>query len=166
MVLNEYHTRVKNPMYWNADAVVIEKVTGLVINDSNQALTRYRAGELDHLEPLPPGQYPALAAELPDQATSVPRLCSYYYAINHTDSGVPALHDGRVRKALSMAIDRDVIVGQLLKGGQWPAYNFTHRNGRLRDARHRLRQARPGRARRGSQATDERGRCRRSHPEN
>ena len=127
VVLNEYHTRVKNPMYWNADAVVIEKVTGLVINDSNQALTRYRAGELDHLEPLPPGQYPALAAELPDQATSVPRLCSYYYAINHTDSGVPALHDGRVRKALSMAIDRDVIVGQLLKGGQWPAYNFTHR---------------------------------------
>ena len=127
VVLNEYHTRVKNPMYWNAANVVIEEVTGLVINDSNQALTRYRAGELDHLEPLPPGQYPALKEELPDQATSVPRLCSYYYAINHTDSGVPALHDVRVRRALSMAIDRKVIVDQLLKGGQWPAYNFTHR---------------------------------------
>ena len=126
VVLNEYHTRVRNPMYWGADTVIIEKVTGLVINDSNQALTRYRAGELDHLEPLPPGQYPALKAELTDQATSVPRLCSYYYAINHTESGNPALHDVRVRRALGLAIDRDVIVARVLKGGQWPAYNFTH----------------------------------------
>ena len=126
LVLNEYHTRVKNPMYWDADNVIIEKVTGLVINDDNQALTRYRAGELDHLDSLPPGQYPALREELPDEATSVPRLCSYYYAFNHTSSGNPALHDVRVRKALGFAIDRDVIVSQLLKGGQWPAYNFTH----------------------------------------
>ena len=126
VVLNEYHTRVRNPMYWDADKVIIEKVTGLVINDSNQALTRYRAGELDHLDSLPPGQYPALEEELPDEATSVPRLCSYYYAINHTESGNPALRDVRVRRALGLAIDRDVIVNQVLKGGQWPAYNFTH----------------------------------------
>ena len=126
VALNEYHTRVRNPMYWGADRVIIEKVTGLVINDVNQALTRYRAGELDHLEPLPPGQYPALSEELPDEATSVPRLCSYYYAFNHTASGNPALRDVRVRRALSLAIDREVIVGQVLKGGQWPAYNFTH----------------------------------------
>ena len=126
LVLNEYHTRVKNPVYWDADNVIIEKVTGLVINDSNQALTRYRAGELDHLDSLPPGQFPVLEKELPDEAASVPRLCSYYYAFNHTESGNAALHDVRVRTALSFAIDRDVIVNQLLKGGQWPAYNFTH----------------------------------------
>ena len=89
VVLNEYHSRVRNPMYWGADEVIIEKVTGLVINDVNQALTRYRAGELDHLEPLPPGQYPALKEELPDEAASVPRLCSYHYAFNHTGSGNP-----------------------------------------------------------------------------
>lgn len=126
LVLNEYHTRVKNPEYWDADNVIIEKVTGLVINDSNQALTRYRAGELDHLEPLPSGQFPQLKEELPDEATSVPRLCSYYYAINFSDSGNEALKDVNVRKALSYAVDRDVIVDQVLKGGQKPAYNFTH----------------------------------------
>ena len=126
LVLNEYHKRVKNPEYWAADNVIIEEVTGLVINDDNQALTRYRAGELDHLQPLPAGQYPALKEEMPDEATSVPRLCSYYYAINHSQSGHPALQDVRVRRALSMAIDRNVIVERLLKGGQWPAYNFTH----------------------------------------
>ena len=126
VVLNEFHTRVRNPIYWNADKTILEQVTGLVINDVNQALTRYRAGELDHLEPLPPGQYPRLKKELPDEARSVPRLCSYYYAINHTKSGNPALRDVRVRRALSLAVDRDVIVKQLLKGGQWSAYNFTH----------------------------------------
>ena len=126
MVVNEFHTRVKNPLYWDADRVILEKVTGLVINDVNQALTRYRAGELDHLEPLPPGQYPALKKALPDEASSVPRLCSYYYAINHSASGNPALRDVRVRRALSLAVDRAVIVDRLLKGGQWPAYNFTH----------------------------------------
>ena len=126
VALNEYHTRVKNPLYWGAADVIIEQVTGLVINDDNQALTRYRAGELDHLEPVPAGQFPALKEELPDEATSVPRLCSYYYAFNHSESGNPALHDVRVRRALSLAIDRDIIVDRLLKGGQWPAYNFTH----------------------------------------
>ena len=126
LVLNEYHTREKNEMYWDADNVILDKVTGVVINDVNTALTRYKAGELDHLEPLPPGQFPVLKAELPDEATSVPRLCSYYYAINHTDSGHPALQDVRVRQALSYALDRNVVVDQILKGGQTTAYNFTH----------------------------------------
>ena len=71
--------------------VIIEKVTGLIINDVNQALTRYKAGELDKVEPLPPGQFPALKEEMPDQATSVPRLCSYYYTFNHREEGQEAL---------------------------------------------------------------------------
>ncbi len=127
LVLNEFHTRVKNPMYWDADNVILEKVTGLVINDHNQALTRYLAGELDYMDDLPPGQFPNLQAEYPDEAFVTPRLCSYYYAFNFTDSGNPALQDVRVRQALSYAIDRQVIVDNVLKGGQWPAYNFAHR---------------------------------------
>lgn len=125
-VPNEYHKRVKSDTYWNADKTIIEEVTGIVINDSNTALTRYRAGELDYLEPLPPGQYESLAQELPDEAHSVPRLCSYYYAINFRDTANPALADVNVRRALSYAVDRDVIVDQVLKGGQLPSYNFTH----------------------------------------
>ena len=124
-VPKEYHTRERNPYYWNNKATFIEQVTGKVVNDENLALTRYLAGELD-MTGVPSGQYPNLAASYPDEAKSVPILCSYYFAINHTDSGHPALRDPRVRKALSYAVDRDVIVKSVLKGGQYPAYNFTH----------------------------------------
>ncbi|MEM9032215.1 MAG: peptide ABC transporter substrate-binding protein, partial [Pseudomonadota bacterium] len=126
IAVNEFFTLEKSPTYWDADNVIIEEVTGVVINDVNTALTRYKAGELDKLEPLPPGQYPALLEEMPEQAHSVPRLCNYYYAFNHTETGHPALQDVRVREAMAYAIDRDVIVEQVLKGGQQPAYNFTH----------------------------------------
>lgn len=124
-VPKEYHTRERNTHYWNNDATLVEKVTGKVINDENLALTRYLAGEIDRTE-VPSGQYPDLADRYPEEATSVPILCSYYFAINHTGSSHPALGDRRVRQALSYALDRDIIVDSVLKGGQYPAYNFTH----------------------------------------
>ena len=117
---------VKSESYWGAEDVIITDITGLVINDSNQALTRWKAGELDYMDDLPPGQFPTLQKDHPGEAFSTPRLCSYYYAFNQTDSGHPALKDPNVRKALSFAIDRNVIVDQVLKGGQTAAYNFAH----------------------------------------
>ena len=124
-VPNEYHSRTRNPLYWDNANTIIEKVTGLVINDEHQALTRYFADEVDRTG-IPAGQYPNLKTQYPDQATSMPSLCTYYFAFNHTDSGHPALRDRRVRTALSYAFDRDIIINNLLKGGQEPAYGFTH----------------------------------------
>lgn len=130
-VLSEYVpgeklTRSRNEMYWNNDATIIDEVTALIINDSNLALTRYLAGEIDYVTDVPAGQYPRLSSEYPDQAMSFPSSCSYYYYINHSDSGNPALQDPRVREALSLAVDRGVIVNNILAGGQREAYTFTH----------------------------------------
>jgi len=121
----ERSVRTRNPMYWDNENTIIETVVALVINDENQALTRYLAGELDRTE-VPAGQYPRLAEEYPDEALSFPLLCSYYYNINLTDTGPEALQDVRVRQALSLAIDRDIIVNNVLAGGQVPAYTLTH----------------------------------------
>ena len=117
---------VKSDTYWDADNVILEEIEFLVVNDENQALTRYLADEIDHVEPLPAGQYPRLKEEYPDEATVVPRLCSYYYALNQSENGPEALKDPRVRTALALAIDRDVIVDQVLQGGQGAAYFFAH----------------------------------------
>jgi len=121
---NERSVRERNPMYWNNEATIIEKSVALVINDENTALTRFLAGELDRTE-VPTGQYPRLKAEYPDNALSFPRLCSYYYTFNVSDSGPEAFKDVRVRQALSYAIDRNVITDQVLQGGQFAAYTFT-----------------------------------------
>ena len=117
---------VKSDTYWDSDNVFITDITGLVINDPNQALTRWKAGELDYMDDLPPGQFPTLQKDHPGEAFSTPRLCSYYYAFNQTETGNPALKDPNVRRALSYAIDRNVIVDQVLKGGQTAAFNFAH----------------------------------------
>jgi len=121
----ERTTRERNPLYWDNANTVIEKVVSLVINDENQALTRYLAGELDKTE-VPTGQYPRLLEEYPTEAVSFPLLCSYYYNVNLTDTGNPALQDVRVRQALSLAIDRDIVVNNVLAGGQVAAYTLTH----------------------------------------
>ena len=125
MELNEYWSASKNPEYWDADNVVIDEVSSYIINDTSQALTRWEAGEFDLLEPVPAGSYPRLQEQYPDAAHSTPRLCTYYYTLNQGENAPEALKDPRVRQALSLAIDRDVIVDRLLQGGQGAAYTFT-----------------------------------------
>ncbi len=125
-ILGEKVVMERNPMYWDDANTIITKATALTINDENAALTRYLAGELDRTQ-IPTGQYPKLSAEYPDEAHSVPQSCSYIYMFNLDEAkGPEALKDVRVRKALSYAIDRDIIVDKILQGGQSPSYNWTH----------------------------------------
>ena len=124
-VPQEKLVRVRNEQYWDNDATIIDSVTSLIINDEAVALTRYLAGELDRTD-VPAGQFPRLQAEYPEQAVSVPLACSYYYMFNLRDGASEDIQDANVRKALSLAIDRDIITENVLAGGQEPAYTFTH----------------------------------------
>ncbi len=121
---NERSVRERNPMYWNNDETIMERVVALVINDENVALTRYFAGELDRTD-IPTGQFPRLKQEYPDEAFSIPRLCSYYYTFNLSSTGPEPFKDARVRRALSLAVDRRIITENILAGGQREAYTFT-----------------------------------------
>jgi oligopeptide transport system substrate-binding protein len=121
----ERSVRSRNEMYWDNANTFIDTVTALVINDENQALTRWLAGELDRTE-VPTGQFPRLQQEYPGEAVTFPLLCSYYLNVNMTESGNPALQDVRVREALALAINRDIIVENILAAGQAPAYTLTH----------------------------------------
>ena len=123
-VPSERSVRERNPQYWDNENTIIEKVVALVINDENQALTRYFAGELDRTE-MPAGQFPKMKEEHPDEAISFPRLCNYYYPFNLSDSGPEFFKDVRVRQALALAVDRKIITENILAGGQPEAYTFT-----------------------------------------
>ncbi|WP_299770210.1 peptide ABC transporter substrate-binding protein [uncultured Tateyamaria sp.] len=122
-VPKERSVRSRNEMYWDNENTVLDTVTTFVIGDEAQGLTRWRAGEVDMTD-IPAGQYPALAEEFPDEAFALPRLCNYYFNFNLT-SGPEAFKDVRVRQALAMAVDREVIVDRVLQGGQFPAFSFT-----------------------------------------
>ena len=121
---NERATRERSVTYWNNGATILDKVVTLVVNDENTDLTRYLAGEYDK-GTVPTGQYLRLKEEYPNQATSFPRLCTYYYWFNVSESGQPALKDVRVRQALSYAVNRTVITENILQAGQVDAYTFT-----------------------------------------
>lgn len=116
----------RNPLYWDDAGTTLDTVTALVINDENQAVTRWRDGELDKTAVVPAGQFPALKEELGDETVAVPNLCTYYYQFNMRPDATAALQDVRVREALSLAVDRGVIVNAILAGGQREAYGLTH----------------------------------------
>ncbi|MBA4489324.1 peptide ABC transporter substrate-binding protein [Paracoccus sp. S1E-3] len=118
-------TLEKNDNYWDAANTIITKAKGITVNDINIGLTRYQSGELDRVD-IPAGQYPRLKESNPEEAITTPLACSYAYIFNVSDKGPEALKDVRVRKALSLAVNRDVIVDKVLQGGQKPAWTWTH----------------------------------------
>ncbi len=111
---------VKNENYWNAENVNLEKIVMYMISDESTAHTRYTAGELDINEFVPSDEIPTLIAEDPTFYI-LPKIGTYYYAFNMNN---PALQDVRVRKALSLAINREQIVKEVTKGGQKIAYGY------------------------------------------
>ena len=123
-VPNETLVRERNPMYWNDTNTILEKIVIKIVNDENVALTRYFAGEFDKTG-VPTGQFLRMQKRYPDEVYSSPSLCTYYYNLNMGKHGPESLKDKRVRQALSYAINRDIIVKNILQAGQFPAYTFT-----------------------------------------
>ena len=124
-VLSEYKmgdqlVYVKNENYWNAENVTLDKIIYYMIVDESTAYTKYAAGELDINEFIPADEMPKLIAEDPTFYV-LPKIGTYYYAYN---MNTPALQDVRVRKALSLAIDKEQIVNEVTRSGQIAATGF------------------------------------------
>lgn len=118
----EYVKLVKNPLFYDAENVKIEAVYFYPTDDAVAALKRYRAGELDFLDPFPADQYEQLKATIPDQVKVFPTLTTAYIAFN---SRKPPFDDRRAREAFALAYNRDVVINQVLKLGEQPAFAFT-----------------------------------------
>ena len=112
---------VKSDQYYDAKDVKIDKVNYYTLEDQAAALKRYRAGEFDILTSFPADQYDWIQKNLPGQAHVVPFLGTYYYVMNATK---PPFNDKRVRQALSMAVNREVIGPKILGTGELPMYSW------------------------------------------
>lgn len=120
-------TVIKNP-YWPADieAVPQPKIEEVVfrILDSSAALAEFESGNLTGMSEVPTSELDRLKAdpELSEALSIGEDMCTYYYGFNTTAQFV---NDARVRRALSMAIDRQSLIDNVAKGGQIPAQWWT-----------------------------------------
>lgn len=112
---------VKNPNYWNAKEINLEKITMLMVKESTTALNMFLGDEADMIglkgsdvQKVQDEGYETLA--YPDGATA-------YFEFNLTD---PIMKNNNIRKALTYAIDRKTFVEKVLKNSSTPALSFTH----------------------------------------
>jgi oligopeptide transport system substrate-binding protein len=110
-----------NPRFYDAPNSKLARVVYTPTADLNSGLTRFRAGELDMQLDFPLSQIDALRAELQAETRLTPTLLTYYLALNTQN---PKFTDVRVRRALSLAVDRDILTTKVLRAGEQPAYSF------------------------------------------
>ncbi|WP_312285168.1 oligopeptide ABC transporter substrate-binding protein OppA [Yokenella regensburgei] len=122
-VVNERIVLERNPNYWDNAKTVINQVTYLPISSEITDVNRYRSGEIDMTyNNMPIELFQKLKKEIPNEVHVDPYLCTYYYEINNQKA---PFTDERVRAALKLGMDRDIIVNKVKNQGDLPAYGFT-----------------------------------------
>ena len=115
-------TLVRNPMYWDNGNTIIEEVHYLPIEEASTELKRYRAGEVDITGSIPANQLDWIKKHLPGELHIAPTLGTYYYGFNLTR---PPFKDNlKLRQALSMAVDREILTEKISRAGEIPAYGW------------------------------------------
>ncbi len=112
---------VKNENYYDVQRVKLDGVDYTMIAEETTSLSAFESGEIDGSDTLPNPQIPKLQAEKNPGFTIHPQLGTYYYSFNVTKEPT---NNPKVRRALSLAIDRKAIVEVVTKGGQIPALAY------------------------------------------
>ena len=118
---NTHVKLAKNPKFYDAANVAIDEIIYYPQEDRAAVLKRFRAGEVDITRDFPSDQIDWLRKNLPEETRIAPYLGTYYYPINTAKA---PFNDVRVRKALSMAVNREILTEKVLKTGEIPAYSF------------------------------------------
>ncbi len=111
---------VKNENYWQQEKVKIDKIQISMLVEESTMLSAYEAGEVDIIEDVPVQEIKRLKNE--DETFHILPLTGTYFYVFNTQK--PPFDDARVRKALSYAIDRDIIVKNISQGGEQAATGF------------------------------------------
>ncbi len=123
-IINERIVVVRNPQYWDNAHTKLEKVTFLPIPSEVSDVNRYfssNGSDMTYTN-LPIELFKKLQRDNPKELHVDPYLCTYYYEINNQKA---PFTDSRVREALKLGLDRDIMVNKVLAQGQQPAYSYT-----------------------------------------
>jgi oligopeptide transport system substrate-binding protein len=120
--VNEVVEVHKSPTFWDRDRVKLNAIRFYPIESIDTEERAFRAGQLHITYSVPPTKIDYYRANKPEVLKIFPFLTTYFYRVNVTK---PPVNDKRVRQALAMAIDRESIVKDIMKGGEMPAFNIT-----------------------------------------
>jgi oligopeptide transport system substrate-binding protein len=112
----------KSPTYWDAATVRLRAIRFIPATSVDTEERAFRAGQLHITEALPLARLDVYRHENNPALTVSPFLDTYFYRLNVTR---PILSETKVRRALSLAVDRRMINDTILRGQQRPAYAFT-----------------------------------------
>ncbi len=121
MVPNDRITLARNPYFHAAAGVTIPTVAFLPTPDLASAVRRYAAGEIDSLADLPGDQMASLRRRFGAEVVLGPALGVYALALN---TRKPPFDDVRVRRALSLGLDREFLAGAVWGETMSPAYSL------------------------------------------
>jgi oligopeptide transport system substrate-binding protein len=108
----------KSPTYWDVTNVRLNAIHFHAIESVDTEERAFRAGQLHLTETVPPGKIDSYRKSSPELLRIDPLLGTYFFRLNVNR---PPLTDPRIRRALSLALDRTAIVEKILRGGQLPA---------------------------------------------
>ena len=115
----------KNPNYvggWDTSKIVSDTITLLLLEDSSASYAAYNSGEAQLIKDVPTDEIPSLTKAEDGGDFYVDTILGTYY-ISLNDQKEP-FTDAKVRKALSLAIDRDYVANTIMQGTYTPAYNL------------------------------------------
>jgi len=112
----------KNPHYRAADQTVIEQVFYLPTEDPSNELKQFRVGELDWTYQVPNNQFAWLQKYYSAELIISPWLGSYFFGFNLGQE--PFIENPPLRKALVLAIDRDVLTEKVTQYGEKPSFGL------------------------------------------
>jgi oligopeptide transport system substrate-binding protein len=118
---NDHILLVKNPHFYDAANVKIDNVYFYPTQDFSAALKRFRGGELDIQNGVPSQEIAWARTNLSGALHVSPYILTQYVLFNCTQ---PPFNDVRVRTALSLAIDREIIAAKVMHAGEKPAYAY------------------------------------------
>lgn len=112
----------RNPYFHSSDSVSMKRVEYVPIPSPNTELNRFRAGELQLTETIPPARYDWLQENYPNELKVHPYLGTFFLGLNLRRQ--PLSDNNSLRRALLLAVDRDKLTALVLASGEKPAYSL------------------------------------------
>ncbi|MEM9481735.1 MAG: peptide ABC transporter substrate-binding protein, partial [Verrucomicrobiota bacterium] len=106
---------------WDADRVRLNGIHFFAVENVTTEERMFRNGQVHLTKECALNKIPFYRDEYPEWIQLGPQLVTYYYLLNTTR---PEFSDPRVRKALSLTVDREAIVNNITRAGERPAHGY------------------------------------------